>query len=504
MACNILMQIIEQVASCQCGIQTIDVSSLGKYVKKSYDKIKKELEEEFENELTSEIIEKLIQKRLHKEIVSGIQMLEYQINTLITSNGSIPNVAVYLNLENNKEFKKENSIIIEEILKRRYKGIKSKTGEYITSETPKLIYVLNEDNSLQGGEFDYLTKMAIECTKKREAPYYISSKKMKENYPEKLIIPMGTCGFIEQTKNENGDFNIEGRFNQGRVTINLPQIAIISDGNEEQFWNLLDERLEICKDALMCKHYSMLGTSSEISPIDWNYGAISRLKSEETIDTLLKNGYSSLSLGYVGMCEVTKLIKGVSIEEKEGHDFSIKLLKHINERIKEWNKTTSLGFNLCQTQEEKVCQTFLQKDREEYGEIKGITDKESYTKEFYISEGKEDIYKKIEFESEYQKLTSGGAITYLKISQIDNLEEVVKYIYDNTQYVGFISKKNPLLEFTKGFYILYYIIILYYFFIQICVTLFVKLLGLNNPPRPCKGSPTYTLVPSVSNNVYQC
>ena len=431
------MQIIEQVASCQCGIQTIDVSSLGKYVQKSYLKIKKELEEEFENELTNEIIEKLAQKRLNKEIVSGVQMLEYQINTLITSNGSIPNVALYLNLDNNSEYKKENSIIIEEILKRRYKGIKSKTGEYITSKYPKLIYVLNEDNSLNGGKYDYLTKMALECTKKREAPYYVSSKKMKENYPEKQVVPMGTCGFIEQEKNEDGSYRTEGRFNQGSVTINLPQIAIIADGDEEKFWSLLDERLEICKDALMCKHYSMLGTSSEISPIDWNYGAISRLKEEETIDSLLKNGYSTLSLGYVGICEAVKLIKGVSIEEKEGHDFSIKLLKYLNEKIKEWKKATLLGFNLCQTQQEKVCNAFLQKDREEYGEIKDITDKECYTKEFCIAD--EDVLKKIEFESEYQKLTPGGAITYLKLSEIENLEEVVKFIYEKTEYVGFIE-----------------------------------------------------------------
>ena len=435
MACNILMQIIEQVASCQCGVQTIDISCLGKYVQKSYLKIKKDLEEEFEKELTDELIEKLTKKKLNKEIVSGVQMLEYQINTLITSNGSIPNVAVYLNLDNNSEYKKENSIIIEEILKRKYKGIKSKTGEYITSDCPRLIYVLNEDNALKGGEYDYLTKMAIECTKKRGAPYYISSKKMSENYPDKLPIPMGICGFIEQEKGENGEFKIEGRFNQGIVTINLPQIAIIADGDEEKFWSLLDERLEICKDALMCKHYAMLGTSSEISPIDWNYGAIARLNSEETIDSLLKNGYSTLSLGYVGICETVKLLKNVSIEEKEGHDFSIKLLKYMNEKIKEWKKATMLGFNLCQTQDEKVCESFLQIDREEYGEIKDITDKELYTKDFCILD--EDVLKKIEFESEYQKLTSGGAITYLELSKIDNLEEIVKYIYDNTQYVGF-------------------------------------------------------------------
>lgn len=434
------MQIIEQVASCQCGMQTVDVSSLGKYVRKSYNKIKKDIEEEFEKDLSKEIIEKLIEKRLKKEIVSGIQMLEYQINTLITSNGCIPNVALYLNLDSNDLYIKENSIIIEEILKRRYKGIKSKTGEYTTCEFPKLIYVLNEENCLNGGEYDYLTKMAIECTKKRKAPYYISAKKMKENNSDKMPVPMGVCSFIEPIKDENGNLKIGGRFNQGKVTLNLPQIAIIADGEEEKFWNLLDERLEICKDALMCKHYSMQGTPSAISPIDWNYGAIARLNPGENIDSLLKNGYSTLSLGYVGIYEVTKLVKGVSNQEKEGRDFSIKLLKYINEKLKEWKKETSIEFNLCQTLEEKVCKLFLQNDREEYGEIKEITDKEFYTNEFYISEKEEtDIFKKLEFESEYQRLTPGGSITFLKLSKIDNLEETVKFTYENTQYVGFIE-----------------------------------------------------------------
>ena len=270
MACNILMQIIEQVASCQCGMQTLDISCLGKYVKKSNNKIKQELEDEFGDELSKIIIEKLMEKRLKKEIVSGIQMLEYQINTLITSNGSIPNVALYLNLDSNDPYIKENSMIIEETLKRRYKGIKSKTGEYITPEFPKLIYVLNENNSLNGGKYDYLTKMAIECTKRRGSPYYISAKKMKENYSDKMPLPMGVYNFVEPIKDENGSLKTVGRFNQGKVSLNLPQIAIVADGDEEKFWNLLNERLELCKDALMCKHYSMLGTPSVIAPVDWN------------------------------------------------------------------------------------------------------------------------------------------------------------------------------------------------------------------------------------------
>ena len=431
MACNILMQIIEQTSSSQSGMQTIDVKALGKYVRKSHDTIKGVLEEEFQKELSNDVIEKLTSQRLKKEITSGVQMLEYQINTLITSNGSTPNVALFINLDKDDEYIEENKLIIEEILKRRYKGIKSKTGEYITAEFPKLIYVLNEENSLNGGEFDYLTKMAIESAKKRGAPYFLSSKNLKENYCGKVIPPAGFIDFLEPYKNEEGKCMHCGRFNQGKITINLPQIAIIADSDEDKFWSVLDERLETCKDALMCIHYLLLGTQSQISPIDWNYGAIARLDKDESIDKLLKNGYSSLSLGYVGLYETTKLIKNVSITEKEGHDFSIKLLKYLNDKIKDWKKETSIGFVLCQTLDKKVCESFLKYDREEFGEITGVTDKDIYTNSYYINnEEEKDVIKKIEFESEYQKLTPGGSITYLKLEDIDNFEEVIKYIYE--------------------------------------------------------------------------
>lgn len=434
------MQIIAQTSSSQYGMQTIDISSLGKYIKKSYDKIKKELTEEFDGKLSSDIIERLTQKRLENEIISGVQMLEYQINTLITSNGKTPNIAWFLNINESDPYAKENAILIEEILKRRYKGIKSANGEYKTTEFPNLIYVLNEENCLNGGKYDYLTKMAIEVTKKRGVPYYLSAKKMKENHLGCVYAPTGTKCFLDPWKDENGEFKFSGRFNQGIVTINLPQIGIIADGNEEQFWNLLNERLEICKDALMCKHYAMLGTLSQISPIQWNYGAIARLNKDETIDKLLKNGYSSLALGYIGLYETTMLVKGTSNTEKEGYDFSIKLLKYLNEKIKEWKKETNLGFTISQTTNKKICNEFLQIDREEYGEITEITDKDYYTTEFYnAKDEKIDAYKIIEFESEYQRLTPGGAITYISSSNVSDFEEMIKYIYEKTQYVRFIN-----------------------------------------------------------------
>ena len=436
--CKILMEIIAQVSSSQYGMHTIDISALGKYARKSHDKIKKEIEEKLCSELSEDKTEELVNEKLRHEITAGIQMMEYQINTLITSNGKIPNVVLFLNIDENDKYIKENAIIIEEILKRRLKGVKSKTGEYITQDFPKLVYVLNENNSLNGGEYDYLTKLAIECTKLRQSPYYLSAKVMKENYSGKVIAPMGLLNFPCEFKDEDGNYKYSGRFNQGIVTINLPQIGIVADGDEETFWKLLDERLEICKEALMCKHYAMLGTPSTISPIDWNYGAISRLDENETIDKLLKNGYSTLSLGYVGIYETTKIITGESNLSKQGHEFSIKLLKYMNEKIKEWKKETGLGFTLYQTQDKKVAKRFVQNDRDEYGEITGITDKEYYTNSYYIPEDEEqDVFKKIEMESQYQKITLGGAITYLELDRIDNLEEVIKYIYDNIQYVGF-------------------------------------------------------------------
>jgi len=436
--CKILMEIIAQVSSSQFGMHTIDVSAFGKYVRKSHDKIKKEIKEELHSKLSENELEDLANQKVRKEVTSGIQMMEYQINTLITSNGRIPNVVLYLNLDENDKYVKENAIVIEEILKRRFKGVKSKTGKYITQDFPKLIYVLNESNSLNGGKYDYLTKLAIECTKLRQSPYYISSKIMSQNNSGRITAPMGLLNFPEEYKDENGNDKFTGRFNQGIVTLNLPQIAIIADGDENKFWSLLDERLEICKEALMCKHYSMLGTPSTISPIDWNYGAISRLGEDETIDKYLKNGYSTLSVGYVGINETTKLMIGETNQSKDGHDFSIKLLKYINDRIKEWKRETGLGFNLYQTQKRGICKKFVMYDRDEYGQITGITDKDYYTNSYYTPEGEEiDVFKKMEMESEYQKLTPGGAITYLELSKISDLEEVIRFAYNNIQYIGF-------------------------------------------------------------------
>ena len=446
-ACTIMTQIIASVASNQYGGQSVDISHLGKYVRRSYNKFKKELEEEFGKELTPELIEKLTNQRLKKEVSAGVQTIQYQINTLMTTNGQSPFVTIFLNLKKDDPYIKENAMIIEEILKQRYEGIKNEKGVYITPAFPKLIYVLDEHNCLKGGEYDYLTKLAVKCSSKRLYPDYISAKKMRENYEGNVFSPMGCRSFLAPWKDENGNYKFEGRFNQGVVSINLPQIGIIADGDEDKFWELFDERLELCKEALMCRHYALLGTLSNTSPIHWRYGAIARMEAGEKIDKLLKGGYSSISLGYIGIYEVTKLMKGVSHTTPEGHDFAIKVMKHLNEATEKWKKETGIGFALYGTPAESLCYRFARIDREKFGEIRDITDKGYYTNSYHVDVREEiDAFEKLSFESEFQKLSLGGAISYIEIPNMRHnlkaLEDVVKFIYDNIQYAEFNTKSD--------------------------------------------------------------
>ena len=289
-ACTVTTQIIAAVASNQYGGQSVDLKHLGKYLRKSYNKFKKEIESKHKGQIKESIIEDLVQERLRTELKAGVQTIQYQINTLMTTNGQSPFVTLFLHLEDGDPYIKENAMIIEEVLRQRYEGIKNDAGVYVTPAFPKLVYVLDHFNNLTGGEYDYLTRMAVKCSAKRMYPDYISAKKMRENYEGNVFSPMGCRSFLSPWKDENGNYKFEGRFNQGVVSINLPQISIIADGDEEKFWKLLDERLELCKEALMCRHYALLGTPSDISPIHWQYGAIARLKKGEKIDKLLKDG----------------------------------------------------------------------------------------------------------------------------------------------------------------------------------------------------------------------
>ena len=446
-ACTVTTQIIAAVASNQYGGQSVDMKHLGKYLRKSYNKFKKEIEKKYKGKLSDKIIEDLVQDRLKAELKAGVQTIQYQINTLMTTNGQSPFVTLFLHLEDDDPYIEENAMIIEEILRQRYEGIKNEAGVYVTPAFPKLVYVLDECNCLKGGKYDYLTKLAVKCSAKRMYPDYISAKKMRENYEGNVFSPMGCRSFLSPWKDENGNYKFEGRFNQGVVSINLPQVAIVADGDENKFWKLLDERLELCKEALMCRHYALLGTHSDISPVHWQYGAIARLKKGEKIDKLLYGGYSTISLGYIGVYEMTKLMKGVSHTTPEGHDFAIRVMKHLKETVDRWKRETNIGFALYGTPAESLCYKFARIDKEKFGTIKDVTDKGYYTNSYHVDvREKIDAFEKLGFESEFQELSTGGAISYIEIpnmqKNLDALETAVKFIYDNIQYAEFNTKSD--------------------------------------------------------------
>ena len=446
-ACTVMTQIISAVASSQYGGQSVDLKHLGKYLRKSHDKYEKAYRAHFGDEFDDDTIEKLVQDRLKDELKSGVQTIQYQINTLMTTNGQSPFVTLFLNLDENNEYIEENAMIVEEILRQRLEGIKNEKGVYVTPAFPKLIYVLDENNCLKGGKYDYITKLAVKCSAKRMYPDYISAKKMRENYEGNVFSCMGCRSFLSPWKDENGNYKFEGRFNQGVVSINLPQIGILAKGNEEVFWKLMDERLQLCFEALMCRHNALKGTLSDVSPIHWQYGAIARLDKGEKIDPLLYGGYSTMSLGYIGLYEVTKLMKGVSHTDPVGEEFALRVMNHMKEATDRWRDETNIGFSLYGTPAESLCYRFARIDLEKFGEIKDITDKGYYTNSYHVDvREKIDAFSKFSFESQFQKISSVGSISYVEIPNmrhnLEALEEVVKFIYDNIQYAEFNTKSD--------------------------------------------------------------
>lgn len=446
-ACTVMTQIISSVASSQYGGQSVDISHLGKYLRRTKDKYLASYTSEFGDALSAEQIEKLARGRMLDELKSGVQTIQYQINTLMTTNGQSPFVTLFLNLKADDPYIEENALIIEEILKQRLEGIKNKSGVYVTPAFPKLIYVLDEHNCLKGGKYDYLTKLAVECSSKRMYPDYISAKKMRENYEGEVFSCMGCRSFLSPWKDENGEYKWEGRFNQGVVSLNLPQMGIIAQGNEELFWELMEERLSICFEALMCRHKSLEGTLSDVSPIHWQYGAIARLQPGETIDSLLHGGYSTISLGYIGLYEVTKLMTGVSHTEPKGTEFALKVMNRLREATDTWKRNTGIAFGLYGTPAESLCYRFAEIDRKKYGDIEDITDKGYYTNSYHVDvREKIDAFSKFKFESQFQNISSGGAISYVEIPNLRHnlpaLEELVKFIYDNIQYAEFNTKSD--------------------------------------------------------------
>ncbi len=446
-ACTVMTQIISAVASSQYGGQSVDIRHLGKYLRKSRDKYQKHYREKYGDKIDAELLEQFVKDRLMDELKSGVQTIQYQINTLMTTNGQSPFVTLFLNLDKDDEYIEENALIIEEVLRQRLEGIKNEKGVYVTPAFPKLIYVLDEHNCLNGGQYDYITKLAVKCSAKRMYPDYISAKKMRENYSGNVFSCMGCRSFLSEWKDENGDYKWEGRFNQGVVSINLPQIGILAKGNMELFWQLLEERLALCFEALMCRHRALEGTLSNVSPIHWQYGAIARLKPNETIDKLLHGGYSTISLGYIGLYEVTKLMTGMSHTEPEGLEFALKVMNRLRDATDTWKKNTGIGFGLYGTPAESLCYRFARIDKERFGEIKDVTDKGYYTNSYHVDVRENmDAFKKFEFESQFQKISSGGAISYVEIPNLRHnltaLEELVKFIYDNIQYAEFNTKSD--------------------------------------------------------------
>ena len=446
-ACTVMTQIIASVASSQYGGQSVDICHLGKYLRRSYEKFKKSILEASEGHIDADTLERLTNERLRYELKGGVQTIQYQINTLMTTNGQSPFVTLFLNLREDDPYLKENAMIVEEILRQRLQGIKNDKGVYVTPAFPKLVYVLDELNCLKGGKYDYITRLAVKCSAKRMYPDYISAKKMRENYEGNVFSPMGCRSFLSPWKDENGDYKFEGRFNQGVVSLNLPQIGIVAKGDEQKFWQLLDERLELCYEALMCRHNALKGVRSDVSPVHWQYGAIARLQKGETIDKFLENGYSTISLGYIGLYELTKLMKGVSHTTEEGKDFALRVMNRLRGACEKWKAKTGLGFGLYGTPAESLCYRFARVDKARFGTIKDVTDKGYYTNSYHVDvREKIDAFSKFKFESQFQKISSGGAISYVEIPNmrhnLEALEEVVKFIYDNIQYAEFNTKSD--------------------------------------------------------------
>ncbi|WP_019138879.1 anaerobic ribonucleoside-triphosphate reductase [Peptoniphilus timonensis] len=443
-ACNVMTQIIAQIASNQYGGQSINLSCLGKYLRRSYEK---NLSLALDTLGDIELAEKMADKMTRKDLESGIQTIQYQINTLMTSNGQAPFVTLFMWLEDNDQYVDEVAMIIEEILKQRIQGIKNDAGVYVTPAFPKLIYVLDENNINKDSKYYYLTSLAIRCTAKRMYPDYISAKKMRANYEGNVFAPMGCRAFLPPYKDEKGNYKFEGRFNMGACSINLPQIGILSGGNEEKFFEILEKRLDLVKRVGLLRYEHLKKVTSDSSPIHWQHGAISRLGKHESIAPLLLNGYSTVSLGYIGIYEASVLVKGVSHTDKKGYDFAMRIMDTMNAAVKKWTEEYGIKFTLYATPAESLTQRFCNIDKERFGIIENVTDKGYYINSFHVDVREEiSAFEKFNFESKFQDKSTGGCISYVEIPNmghnLEALETIVRYIYDNIQYAEFNTKSD--------------------------------------------------------------
>ena len=472
-ACNIATQIIAQVASCQYGGQSISLTHLAPFVEVSRQKIRRQVLDEINTlglETSSEKINEVVEARLRDEIRRGVQTIQYQVVTLMTTNGQAPFVTVfmYLNEARTPEEKRDLAMIIEEVLRQRYEGVKNEAGVWITPAFPKLIYVLEEDNITEDAPYFYLTQLAAKCTAKRMVPDYISEKKMRELKLSKgetegngdCYTCMGCRSFLTPDRSGNGYDNVAnagnyepgkpkyyGRFNQGVVTINLVDVACSSQGDEKKFWEIFDERLELCHEALMCRHNRLKGTLSDAAPILWQYGALARLPKGEPIDKLLYGGYSTTSLGYAGLYECVKYMTGHSHTEAEGTPFALEVMQRMNDKCTEWKEASDIDFSLYGTPLESTTYKFAKCLQRRFGVIEGITDKGYITNSYHVHVSEEiDAFDKLKFESQFQRLSPGGAISYVEVPNMqDNLKAVIRvmqYIYDNIMYAELNTKSD--------------------------------------------------------------
>ena len=451
-ACNIATQIIAQVASNQYGGQSISLAHLAPFVQVSREKIRRSVEREVQamgRPLPEALVTQMVENRLLDEIQRGVQTIQYQVVTLLTTNGQAPFVTVfmYLGEAKSEREKADLALIIEEVLKQRYQGVKNEAGVWVTPAFPKLIYVLEEDNIHEDSPYYYLTELAAKCTAKRLVPDYISEKKMKELKEGNCFPVMGCRSNLSPWKNEKGEYQFYGRFNQGVVTLNLPDIALSSGGDVDKFWKIFDERLDLCYRALMCRHNRLKGTLSDAAPILWQYGACARLAKGEPIDKLLYGGYSTISLGYAGLYECVKYMTGKSHTDPSATPFALDIMKYMNDACNRWKQETTIGFGIYGTPLESTTYKFAKCLQKRFGIIPGVTDKSYITNSYHVHVTEEiDAFSKLSFEAQFQALSTGGAISYVEVPNmqhnLDAVLAVIRYIYDNIMYAELNTKSD--------------------------------------------------------------
>lgn len=442
-ACTIVTQIIAQIASGQYGGNSITIKHIAPFLRVSYDKYYNKYSQKYSQEMAHELAE----DRMLEELKAGIQTIRYQLSTLHTSNGQSPFSTIYLEIEEGSPYEREMALICEEMIKQRLEGMKNHKGQAIGEEFPKLVYLLDTHNCLEGGKYDYITKLSALCNTKRLVPDYQSAKIMRKNYQGNTFPPMGCRSHLSPWKDENGDYKWYGRFNIGVISLNLPSVALSAKKDMNEFWNILDERLDLCREALEVRIDLLRGTLSDTSPIHWQHGGIARLKSGETIDKLLENGYATISLGYVGIYEMVQAMLGVSHTTDEGLKFALEVLNYLKKTTDKWKKESGIGFGLYGTPGESLTSRFCRLDKQKFGEVKNVTDRMYYTNSYHVHVTEEiDAFEKLKFESQFHDISLGGCISYVEVPDMSKnlpaVEQIINYIYHNIQYAEINTKPD--------------------------------------------------------------